>query len=739
MKHLIYYAILCVITQYGYSQDLIGMVHDAEDMAILPGAIVRIVDTDKGASANEGGYFTIPLEQSDYPISVYVLMTGYQQDTITIDSPLSKPIMIHLRKSETIEGVVIQGNQPATTINSQSGQQLESLNAKELTKAACCNLSETFTTNASVDVVYSDAVTGSKQIRFLGLQGIYSQINQENMPLIRGLGEYYGMSLVPGPWIEQIHLGKGTGSVSTGFEAMAGQINVQFIQPDGEERIFVNGYQNAQGRSELNGYITRKLNDKWSTALLAHGSLVSGDVDQNNDSFNDRNKGGQVNLFSRWKYGGESLRAQFGVKYAQDEKVGGQVGFRSGDDSSPANRYGVDVKTTRIEAFTKTGFILDDLYKSIALITNVSKHNQQAIFGSQQLDSEQNSIYANLIYQTILSNTMHKIKLGASYQYDEVEETLAGENSSARYSIPGVFTEYDYDNLRGFQLIAGLRADHINTQSQFTVSPRLHAKYEVNDDFTIRATGGRGFRVPNLYADMPGMLVSSRNIVSETPQVETSWNMGASATSYFMLGGREGSIVLDAYRTIFENQVFRDFYSSKNETFISNLSNSYANSVQLTVDYEIIERLNTRLAYKREDVKQKIQGEYIQQMLVPTHRGLANLDYETLNELWRFDATMQYVGKQRLPSTAIHEDALQHAVYSKDYALLNAQATRTIGKYDVYIGSENIGNFTQQNPIVDAENPFGNQFDALSIWGPIMGTNVYAGFRYNILKDNKQK
>lgn len=737
MKNYFLLGCLLLLQVATYGQDVFIGILDSNTNQPLIGAIVKDINSEIGGVTDQTGH--VLLKDVSLPLTVEISYVGYKTTTKTVESV--GMTMFGLSIDAEIESVIVETETPATDIDPLNAQQVENLSSKELLKAACCNLSESFENNASVDINFNDAITGSKQIRLLGLAGVYTQINYENMPLIRGLGEYYGLGFVPGTWVESIQVGKGAGSVVNGFESMTGQINVEFHKPDNIDQLYVNGYQNARGRTELNLHGGKKLNEQWSTALFLHGNLLTGEQDVNDDGFIDRNKGGQVNIFNRWKYVGDgNLRSQLGARYLHDQKVGGQLGFSSGEASAPTNLYGVDVVSDRVELFAKNGLIFPEQpWKSIGLITNASHHTQNAIYGLRSLESNQQSIYANLIYQTIIGDTRTTLKTGGNLQYDNIEENLNDAPFERNYTVPGVFAEIDYDNLKQIKIVAGLRADYLNTSSSVQVSPRLHFKWTTDGENALRLSAGRGFRVPNLYADNPATLINSRIInIENIPDIESSWNMGASITRYFKWNGREGTFSADFYRTSFTNQLIRDFFSSPNEVIISNLDGqSFANSYQVNFDYELFNRFDVRLAAKHDDVKQTFNGELLEQPLTPRYRGLLNLSYATQFERWRFDVTSNYIGEQRLIATAEQPDAFENAVFSDNYFNYSGQITKKLPFMEIYLGGENLSSFRQENPIISPENPFGNDFDGSNVWAPIQGINIYAGFRYSIKQKEK--
>ncbi len=722
------------------SQSIKGKVYgiNGADTTALAGAVVQWRGMPHAVITKENGYYEINYH-NDLPYFLRASFIGYKTDSISIADQGVGALNFYLTPASDVEAVVVEGEQASTDIDPFAAQQLQVITSKELLKAACCNLSESFETNASIDVSFNDAVTGSKQISLLGLDGIYTQINWENMPLIRGVGEYYGLTLVPGTWIDGIHIGKGAGSVINGYESMAGQINLEFNKPDTADELYLNAYQNVRGRSELNANYAANLNDRWSTAFLAHGNLLATGNDHNGDLFLDTPKGGQINVFNRWKYvGKDRLRSQYGLKYLYDEKLGGQTFFDKSNDLGTTNNYGVSVQSSRWEGFMKQGLIFPEKpYKSIGFILNANSHDQDAWYGQRQLNSKQRSLYANLINQTIIGNTNHTLRYGGNYQHDEIDEVQENHIIKQKVSVPGVFTEYNYNNSKNVNIVVGLRADYVNATNALEVSPRVHVKLNTDGENAIRLSTGRGFRVPTIFADNANILASSRSFsIQNPPKVESSWNFGAALTRYFRLNGRDGTFSADFYRTTFQDQLIADTYSNAGSvTFMALDGKSYSNSFQTELNYELLDRFDVRAAYKRDAVKQTYMGKLLEKPLTPKNRTLLNLAYALPFDRWKFDATGQWVGKQRLPATALSPDAFSNAVYSPNYFKMLAQVTARIKDWEVYSGGENITGFKQSNPIIGAEDPFGSSFDATNVWGPVDGANYYVGFRFRVKRE----
>ncbi len=702
-------------------------------------------NTNIGTSTDSVGVFHLALsEESNQLIVSFV---GFESDTIEVKN-FSQSLTIQLEKSNVLDAVEIEARQRTSQMSFINPIQTELITERELFKAACCNLSESFETNPSVDVSYTDAVTGTKQINMLGLAGKYTMISRENMPGIRMLGNSFGLSFIPGSWISSIQVSKGAGSVVNGFESMTGQINVELKKPDEGEMTFLNLFANQSGRTELNFVRTEKVAEHLSTTLLIHGNVRPIERDQNNDGFRDFPLQEQINVMNRWKYEGPSgLRAQFGIHYLDDSREGGQLEDERRDLSF--GDYNVNIDNQKLEAFAKTGIIFtDQKYKSMGLQLSAVQHEQSAEIGLTNYQSEQRSFYANYIYQSIIKTSSHKFKTGLSFQFDQLEEEFNVLNYSRNERVPGVFYEYTYSPSPNLTLVAGVRGDHSNYFGTF-ITPRLHFRWASSETTVFRVLAGSGRRTANPFAENLSYFASGRKLILQPEQLkhpygfdqEVSTNIGFNLTKDFRLDYRDGYLSADVYRTEFQNRVVIDLDQSSNQLWMYNLDGvSYSNVGQIELSYELIKFLDLRMAYRYVEAVTKYRDAERLNPFVPKHRAFVNLAYQTQKKLndaqWLFDMTWQWTGIQRLPSTSDKSLANQRGTQSNSFSMLNAQVTRNFNKtWAVYVGMENIFNYRQNNPIIDASNPFGNEFDAAMVWGPIFGRMVYGGLRFKLEKE----
>lgn len=725
IKYILFGGVLLPIISF--AQVVKGKIEDQHHEPLI-GATVREIGTQNGVISDYNGHFKLKMKNKSSRI--IVSYTGFVTDTLK--AKYGSEFHIDLKPLTTELGeVTVKGN--ATFKDRVNSKHVEVITAKELQKAACCNLSESFQINASVDVSFSDAVTGAKTIRMLGLDGRYVQIMRENIPNIRGLLSVNGLSYIPGTWVQSIDVGKGAGSVVNGYESMVGQINVELKKPESSEKLFFNVYGNSFGRVELNVNSAIKLNDKLHTGVLLHSNYFGNEIDRNNDSFMDLPKSRQVNFMNRYKYTGKRLRAQLGITALLDEKAGGQLGFGFNDNTLTAPLYGFSNNTARAEIFGKIGVLFPTKpYKSVGFIYSGSLLDIKSGYGKLAYSGKQNTAYGNLIYQTIIGTTTHNIRTGASILYDNYDEKLGDTTLTRSEIVPGAFLEYTFRPNEDFTLLLGGRSDFHNLYGTMFM-PRIHMRYEVSHHLIFRAVLGRGYRTANIIMENNKFLVSSKKlIIREKPQPEVAWNMGVSADVDFHIADKELTVGLDYFYTSFKNQLIYDRDQNFYQINVYNLKGkSFANSFQVETKYDFSEKFSTKLAYKYYDVKATFEDKLNSVPLIPKHRFFANFGYATKYDKWKADATIQWVGSQRLPEnkglTTITTDKKTPA-----YLTFDAQITRGFKWGAVYLGGENLLDYRQKNPILSANNPFGKEFDASMVWAPIAGRMVYVGMRWKL-------
>ncbi len=744
MRKLIY--LLVLFPMITFSQDKVeGIILETISNKEVPlgGANVFWLDSKVGDVTDFNGLFEVPFEEGR--TQLVISYVGYKSDTLTVTSP--KKIRHVLRSKGTLDEITVTSRKKATSRSFLSTQNTINVSSAELLKAACCNLSESFETNPSIDVNFADAVTGVRQIRMLGLTSPYTLITVENIPAIRGARQAYGLSFIPGTWVESIQITKGAGSVVNGFESIAGQINAEFVKPQTDDALFINAYSAINSRNELNTHFNTKVSEKWDAGLYVHGNYLGKKNDTNDDGFLDTPLAKQVNIMNRWQYtdATKGFVSFINLRYMKDDKQVGQTAFNPETDRGTTNAWGGEIDTQHYGVEAKLGYVFPEIpYQSMGLQIAYSSHDQKSYFGLRPFDIKHESFYANALFSSIISDSRHKFKTGLNTTYEDYDEAVEGVDYDRTENSLGAFFEYAYDDLENFTMTAGLRVDTHNLLGTF-VTPRIHARYTPWDKAAIRASAGRGKRSANIFVENQSLFSTNRTIsILDTGgeiyglNPEIAWNYGVSFLQGFDLFERRANVSFDFYRTDFQNQVVVDWEDAKRIRFYNLQGESFANSFQVELDYNLLERLDIRTAYKFYEVKTDYLKGTLEKPLTPSHRIFANVAYETNVDRetgghWKFDLTYNWLGAQRYTSTLSNPVAFRRNEFSPSLGTINAQVTKVFSpSFEVYVGAENFTDETQDNPIIDPQNPFGSNFDTTFVYGPIFGSNYYIGLRYRI-------
>ena len=716
----------------GYAQQRVlkGSVQAAGNGERLVGSNVYFLPGMEGTVTDADGEFSLAVPDSAQALVVSFI--GYRNDTLYDFS--GDVLNIQLNNGQTLSDVSVTAERDAV-LQSMGPQISSTITEKGLQKSACCNLSESFETNGLADVSFADGVTGAKQIRLLGLDGKYVAMTTENIPALRGLANSFGLAYIPGPFIESIQVSKGPGSVSSGYESMSGAINVEYKKPWTAEKLYLNAYINSMLRAEANvAFANRLPGNKWSTLTQLHGSIFRMHNDRNRDGVLDIPWFRQLNGVHRWKYESKKFEFQLGVKALLENREGGQSDyFKHGAQHEGQALYGVKINTNRFEVFNKLGFLWPTKpYKSIGIINNVLYHDQFGRFGQTDYYERQRTASTNAIKQGIFDNTNHTWRAGLTFMYDEIGERFRDTALFRREIVPGAWFEYNFKHLEKFSLVAGIRYDYNSVYGHF-VTPRLHLKYSPVERLTLRASGGRGFRSANVFAENPSVLVSSRSMkVLEPLKAEESWNGGGGIAYGFRIGGREADISADYFYTHFVNKVLVDMETPGLVSFYNLRNGAYAHAAQAEFMVKPVTGLELRFIAKYSDVKALYNGRMEQVPYVPVWRGLFNAAYDWKKHGWKFDVTVQINGAARLPQMIDPETGEALPTASPVFPALFAQVSKTFKRWEVYVGGENLTDFRQKNPVLGASDPYGAGFDASRVWGPIFGAMGYAGVRFKI-------
>jgi len=645
-------------------------------------------------------------------------------------------------RRDSLESTVVVAHQAGNYLAKGKDIRTEVITAAGLCKMACCNLAESFENSASVTVGYSDAVTGARQIRLLGQSGIYTQMLDENRPVMRGLSAPWGLNYIPGQWLESIQIAKGSPSVINGVESMTGQINMEHRKPTDEKPLYVQASLMSDTKTDLNIISSLQLDElsTWSTVIMAHVDGNFKTMDHNGDGFMDDPKQVNFAFSNRWLYFGQNgVQVRFGVRAIRDDRTGGQM-----DDTG----WRSNILNRSINGYVKAGVPVGDTgERSVALVTDYTYQNLGSNFNLRRYDAGQHSIFANLMYQD-LSSEAHRFTIGISEMLDLYSENVIGTQVNSPLNNLGLYGEYTYHHGDSFSAIIGLRGDWYNGVGvRFT--PRITLKWSPAESIVLRANGGRGLRYSNPVLDNIGILSTNKSITGDYIEhtLEESWTAGANATWYLPFDkSNKTYLSVDYFHTSFTEQLLCDnegFVEGRNPviTFykLSSLQGGYSrtDNIQVDISSEPLRGFTFTLTGRYTDARQTLlrQSDDIKPM-ISRYKAVLNMQYATRLNKWIFDLTASLNGSSRVWDFMKGVEGMYNDGYSPAYPLLYAQVTKRFKGIDIYIGGENLTGYRQPDPIICADKPYSSDFDASCIWGPLMGVRIYGGIRLTIWKTN---
>ena len=778
MKRFVYFALSAFFIAAGgtlRAQDIRGAVRDADDRP-LAGASVYWAGTTVGASTDaEGAFLLHRVKGYDRLVASYL---GYVNDTLRIDEAVQRADFALRAEGVELEGVVVEGNLSGNFVKRDGIVKGEMISFAGLCKMACCNLAESFENSASVTVGYSDAISGARQIKMLGLAGTYTQILDENRPIMRGLSAPYGLSYTPGMWLNSIQVSKGVASVTAGHEAITGQINLEHRKPTDSERLFVNLYLDDELRPEANVSTAFPVSrdKKLSSVILLHGS---GDtdvrkMDHNHDGFRDLPRSAQFNVANKWLYAADNgTQVRWGWKFVQESRLGGMLDYRNTDamreamfrdwdwqtEGTRMPLYGSHIRNRNANGYFKVGMPVgpsvydeaeqDEMRSNLAFVADFDHFDEEAYFGLNDYSGNQNSLALNLMYNHYFTYRS-SLNVGVQAHLDYYRETLGNDTpwlgSDRAYDFGrdeeevGAYAEYTYAVRDKFSVVAGLRGDYNAFYDRFFLTPRGHVKWNVTPSTTLRASAGLGYRSTNVITDNIGMLATGRELVipalGDLDRLEKALTLGGSLTQTFgLVNPGDATLSFDYFRTQFCNSVVVDQeYDAQTIRVYDSDGRSFTDTYQIDFSWTPVERLDIFATFRYTDSRMTIDRPdgttaRVERPLVSEYKTLLNIQYATKFRRWVFDATAQLNGPARIPTQT---GDLADSRYSPRYPMFYAQVSRKVGKFDIYVGCENIADYRQEDPILNAANPYDYKFNSMNVWGPLMGRKFYVGLRFNL-------
>lgn len=712
---------------------------------ILPGATVKWIGAKKGTVSNENGVFNLD-KAGISDLRLITSFSGFETDTLAVEEKTYFSITLQ-PISTRVDDVTVTGSRPNAYISSYNAIKTEVITQKELTKAACCDLAGCFETQATIQPQTTNVITNSKELRILGLSGVYNQILFDGMPMIQGLAYTYGISSYPGTLVNTIFVAKGANSVLQGYESISGQINIIPKMPDKTDKLLLNVYANSFLERHFNANYAASVgkNKKWHTLLTFHAVRPANKADNDQDQFLDLPRLKRYMIYNRWQYGNEQekgLYTHIGLRFLNEERVGGQESFNPETDKGSNKVYGQTVNYNQPEIYTKTGYRFNDNH-AVGLMISAFHQDQKSYFGTLYYKARQATFYANLQHEIVWKG-QHLLKYGASFRYQNIEEDISFTDNvlartydghyTTKQVVPGVFAENSFhwfDDKLVWML--GARVDnHQQYGTYFT--PRTLLKYNLRPNHTLRGSIGTGWRQVNLFSENINLLASSRDVVfQEDLQPEKAVNWGINYTWQYKMENISGTISADFYQTRFQNQFFPDYDSDPTKAYIRNFTGpSASNAFQIDASLTFRKLLELKASYNFLDVYRVENGTRTVLPFNARNRVMTAISYRPKNNKWYFDVNAHWLDRQRLPVTLSNPVEYRNKPYSDPYILVNGQVTFKASPFEFYAGVENIFNFRQKQPIISWQDPFSRYFDTSSVWGPTRGREIYAGVRWTL-------
>jgi outer membrane receptor for ferrienterochelin and colicins len=745
--HHLFFLIILFFTQTLYATNLVGHVYALDENGFkvpLAGANVLCANNKTIAKSDVKGKFELNV-QNPVELTLIATFTGYHSDTILVNNPQDELLEFVLKQGQNLQHVTVTASRQNPILSKFSVLKTETIDKTGLVKLACCNLTESFENSATVTVGFADAISGAKQVQLLGLSGIYTQLQNENIPTLRGLASTYGWSYIPGSWLESIQISKGASSVVNGYESVAGQINLEYKKPNNTEPLFINVYSNKFGCYEGNVTAARQVAPNLWTGLLVSGTLDKNAHDYNGDGFLDMPQTELINVYNRWFYlNPNGVQSRTGIKFLYEDRKGGHDSKHLSNNALGAH-YATNIENKDFTIENKTGFPIGDKEgQSIGIVNRFTHYEQNSAFGKKAFDGTQNSYFSNILFSSkIGENAFSKYTVGGSFVYDDFKtqyQDLLPFNLIPRTTldrteiVPGVFGEYTYSPHEKFTLIVGARTDY-NSKYGWLFTPRANAKYNISDNLILRGSIGKGYRTPNVISDNIGVMASSRKLYLDgisNLNIESAWNYGGNLTFYIPIWDkRKITLSLDYFHTEFQNQAVVDIERNSNSVYFYNLKGrSFSDVLQADLSFTPFTGFDVFAAFRYNNTQitysDGTEQFLVEKPLTSRYRGLVNLAYATKFKKWVFDFTTQLNGPSRIPWLNGYNSELKE---SQVFPIFLAQITKNTKHFDVYMGVENMFDFKQSNPIINPTNPFDQGFESSFIWGPIVGRNIYIGAR----------
>jgi outer membrane receptor for ferrienterochelin and colicins len=678
-----------------------------------------------GVLADESGAFRLrDLSPGEY--TLLASAQGYTTEERRVSVAAGSPAVVRFTLRLTpvsMDPITVTGTMKQTTV-SESPVKVEVVPAAVLRRSATSNLTEAI---GQVNGLYTQIDCGvcyTNNIRINGMEGPYTAVLIDGMPIMSSLASVYGLNGINPSIIERIEIVKGPNSTLYGSEAMAGVINVITKDPRFTPRLAVDVYGSSHGQTNLDFAVT--------PSVGAASGLFSGNVyhmnnfiDENGDGFADVTLERRVSLFGKV----DVARAlTLTSKFYHEDRAGGVEGF------NPALRgsdevYGESIYTNRFELLGS--YRLPVRSNAFRMDFSYSFHDQDSFYGDTEYAGRQNIAFANLIWDA-QAGSRHDLLFGVTARYQTYDDNTPATLEPDRRFIPGVFAQDEYTVASNLSLLGGARLDH-HREHGVIFSPRAAVKWEPFANTTVRLNGGTGFRTVNLFTEDHAALTGAREVViAEALRPERSYSGTLNLNQIIELGPSPMMIDADLFYTRFTNKIIPDYDRNPNQIVYANLGGyAVSRGISLSLNQNVLfDRFLYTVGVTFQDVYSVEDGERAAELFAPEYRAVWSGSYTMPRSGLVLDYTGTLTGPMRLPE---YDPPFTRPTRSPTYTTHNLQARYPVrGGLEVYGAVNNLFDYTQPSPLIDPANPFGDHFDTAYVYGPLQGRRLILGARYGL-------
>lgn len=744
--------VFCLIGFFARSQksEIHGVVLD--EVSSVPFANVYLEGTSLGTSSDENGRYALKnIPAGKYNLKVSVL--GYRPFSKNIivgsNKKLNIPVLL-IASSEQLEETVVTGTLKAVS-RSESPVPVEVYSPTFLKQNPTASIFEALQNVNGVRPQINCNVCNTGDIHINGLEGPYTLVLIDGMPIVSGLGTVYGLSGIPNSLIEQIEIVKGPASSLYGSEAVGGLINIitknTLEAPDFFADAFVTGW------GEYNLDVGAKINISKKTNMLLGINYFNYDqlIDNNGDNFTDLTLQDRISVFQKWNFQREDNRIfSLAGRFFYEDRWGGELQwtpeFRGGDEV-----YGESIYTRRWEVLGKYQLPIEE---KVLLSFSYNDHNQNSVYGNVPYLAKQRIGFGQLTWDKKLGE--HDLLFGSAVRYNFYDDNTTATVAADEVIIPSLFVQDEIGLAEKHSLLLGMRYDYDKRHGNI-YTPRMAYRWKMTDTDIVRVNAGTGFRVVNLFTEEHAALTGARDVVvTEELDPERSFNLNLNyLKKIYADNGTFASIDASAFYTNFSNAILPDYDTNPNQIIYDNLDGkSVSKGISANIDVVFLSGFKFLVGATFQDVSQTQNDVSRRQILTESYTGTWNFGY-TFKQL---DLTVDYTGNlygpMRLPTLGANDP---RSNYSPVWSIQNVQFTfKGLEDFEVYGGIKNLLDWTPNrgNPFIiarandpfdknvvfdasgdavaTADNPNALTFDPSYVYGPNQGIRAFFGVRYRL-------